>query len=811
MAEVTKQKGVWTVKDSEGNLTELYPAGKEIDSVSGSQLVIEDSRAGALRINKTFGKSEQRKTSGAQLFDASKLATTSAGGATVTNNGDGSFTISGSGTMSSDFSLAHLYSHEETLKSLKAGSLHLTCEKATSPYFYAAILDGSGNVLMEVNNRKTTSAHIDITGELLLTDDIQMRIGLYGPTGDTITPGTIKPMLYFDGDSDGTWEPYTGNMPAPNPQYRQPIVSVGDSGSVETEVLSGNLFDIDAGAINTAFYDGTGNLHGGTTSVKVLTIPCKADASYAVEILGAGGTGKYLRIACLTSEKTFINRPVLIENIGSRVFTTPENCAYLEIAWDTDVTKIMLNYGTEPLSYQPYTKQSLTINKPNGFPGIEVTDASLANYIDADGKMWCCDTREWDRGVDVKRVAVETITTDTISSVNNEAGYNSSVLFRITPTKKFEAIAYAAILCEQYIGATSYEEIYHSSNFAIAINYSGQVIIKNPNCTTNEEIRAEIDANPIVLHYILATPIETPIPEAEMAAWRAMHSNEPTTTILSDADVEVEYPTSRVGAVALDADMRSRENERKSSVIFIGDYTTDRYVDFDGLTEDGVYDFNAAYITNAYNAPIYNETGTLTVKHGETTGYITQMYQSRTGNVFVRFYNNATWMTWERLAKSSDVEVVTNTHAEIGISTAYIKVYATLGMVKLSRDRAIITINYQITENNESSDVYEFLSIDKIKEALDIPNLAFLPHMTTVILHPVIEHTEGTLIENTSYATRKMRGYTGLMLGDSGGLGRIWNNDGDFGAWALDTSVYKIGTYGTIIINGAYIGEAGDS
>lgn len=31
-------------------------------------------------------------------------------------------------------------------------------------------------------------------------------VGFYGPTGETITPGTIYPMVYQDGD--GTWEPY---------------------------------------------------------------------------------------------------------------------------------------------------------------------------------------------------------------------------------------------------------------------------------------------------------------------------------------------------------------------------------------------------------------------------------------------------------------------------------------------------------------------------------------------------------------------------------------------------------------------------
>ncbi|WP_459606182.1 hypothetical protein, partial [Enterobacter hormaechei] len=71
------------------------------------------------------GDYEQVTTQGYQLFDASKLPTKSQGGAIVTNNGDGSFTISGSGTLTSDFSNLYAYSHDETIKLLKAGNIYL--------------------------------------------------------------------------------------------------------------------------------------------------------------------------------------------------------------------------------------------------------------------------------------------------------------------------------------------------------------------------------------------------------------------------------------------------------------------------------------------------------------------------------------------------------------------------------------------------------------------------------------------------------------------------------------------------------------
>ncbi|WP_459584252.1 hypothetical protein, partial [Enterobacter hormaechei] len=70
-----------------------------------------------------------------QLFDASKLPTKSQGGATVTNNGDGSFTISGNGNLTESFIVVYQYSHEETLKLLKVGKIRLNQNgDDTTPY-----------------------------------------------------------------------------------------------------------------------------------------------------------------------------------------------------------------------------------------------------------------------------------------------------------------------------------------------------------------------------------------------------------------------------------------------------------------------------------------------------------------------------------------------------------------------------------------------------------------------------------------------------------------------------------------------------
>lgn len=177
----------------------------------------------------------QETTQGLQLFDASKISSKTAGGATVKNNGDGSFTISGEGTLSEVINIIYDYTHEETIKLLKKGtitlkgtvtrpSIGMMLRRATGTYF-----DRSLNSQDEIS--------LEITEDMLNDSNSYLRIYCYGNEGNTITPGTVTPMLYQDGD--GAWEPFTGGQPSPNPDYPQIVHGVGDMGFFDGELVQG--------------------------------------------------------------------------------------------------------------------------------------------------------------------------------------------------------------------------------------------------------------------------------------------------------------------------------------------------------------------------------------------------------------------------------------------------------------------------------------------------------------------------------------------------------------------------------------------
>lgn len=171
-------------------------------------------------ILKIEGKSEQVTTNGYQLFDASKLQTKTQGGATVTNNGDGSFTISGSGNLTESFRIHRTISDIKASDYFKLGKLTFAVDKITYPrVFFQLWEDGVGNLLNLDLNEKT-SASVEITQDMLNRGN-KIEFGIVGSTNQPIKAGTIKPMLYQEGD--GTWEPFTGGEPSPNPNYPQEI------------------------------------------------------------------------------------------------------------------------------------------------------------------------------------------------------------------------------------------------------------------------------------------------------------------------------------------------------------------------------------------------------------------------------------------------------------------------------------------------------------------------------------------------------------------------------------------------------------
>lgn len=204
---------------------------KNTATARGTSIHIEDSIYGQFKEFSIDGVLEQETTNGYQLFDESKLPSKTQNGTTLINNDDGSFTIDGNDTLSGMFNYSYAYSHEETIKLLKAGNIAISDDgvvgQTTVPYYFVQLRNNNGQIF-EISNRITNSYSKTITQEMLDDETSFLRIGFFGAKGTNITKKTIRPMLYQEGN--GEFEEFTGGKPSPNLDYPQSI-----------EVIEGNF------------------------------------------------------------------------------------------------------------------------------------------------------------------------------------------------------------------------------------------------------------------------------------------------------------------------------------------------------------------------------------------------------------------------------------------------------------------------------------------------------------------------------------------------------------------------------------------
>lgn len=200
------------------NLASKSMVNAGYDTYSGNSYSGSASDYG-IEIGKASGNYEQVTTNGYQLFDQSKISTITRGGITITNNGDGSLSFNGTSTGSIDFT--YNYSNDELKRMFKVGKIYAKDFLHSSSYTMVfRVYNDSGEKVIELINNQSR----DITQEMIDGDSSYAVIYIFINSGQSLNNILLKPMLYQDGN--GTWEPFTGGEPSPNPDYKQDMKAV---------------------------------------------------------------------------------------------------------------------------------------------------------------------------------------------------------------------------------------------------------------------------------------------------------------------------------------------------------------------------------------------------------------------------------------------------------------------------------------------------------------------------------------------------------------------------------------------------------
>lgn len=167
------------------------------------------------------------------------------------------------------------------------------------------------------------------------------------------------------------------------------------------------------------------------------------------------------------------------------------------------------------------------ISTTHTLPGIPV--ASGGNYTDSDGQQWICDEVDLERGVYVRRVMLADYDgSDDERWVKSAESYFYLVKTSMTYPSKANGVA----LATRFVFVPG--SLTQPGYFKLGNAYGPMVRVPE-GVTDASGLRTWIAANPFSVVYELETPIETTLSETEIAAYRALHSNYPNTTVLNDA------------------------------------------------------------------------------------------------------------------------------------------------------------------------------------------------------------------------------------------------------------------------------------
>ena len=356
------------------------------------------------------------------------------------------------------------------------------------------------------------AADAKATGDAISAVKARQNILTGSETGNPLSVGDAFPAplcgltVYGKSTQDGT----------PTPDAPVPIVSAGDGGSVAVKVTGRNLLKIrDASQITRGVMvtakNGLISITGTATANGWAILDIDSFYITANVILSSNIDAPIAGLASpsYTPVLSQGNSAIPSDVINRITFSVRKGTTYNL----TDV-RLKLELGSTATAYEPYHEQLLTLPTPTGLPGIPVT--SGGNYTDQNGQQWVCDEVDLERGMKVQRVNAVDLSTCVITGTTNLAATKRLSIRLPIHSRDYKTEA----LCNKLQFIVSFTQ--DSPHFYVD-TANAQVFIpigaKNP------------EEGEYILFYVLATPIETPLTPAEIAAYKALTAYGPDTVV----------------------------------------------------------------------------------------------------------------------------------------------------------------------------------------------------------------------------------------------------------------------------------------
>ena len=348
----------------------------------------------------------------------------------------------------------------------------------------------------------------------------------------------------------------------PSPDNPQEIESVGGTGNIEVAIQGKNLL---RGRLYHAKYSsGIGFIYNEDEMVLPYApskendgigyiVPCEPGKRYTFSV---SNPNKNAAVG-ISEYKTFEDAKKHQNAIGYRTVALPETSytsksqgvllCVLAAKWTdgntslhecTESELLQLELGSNVTAYEhPKTLQSITLQTPNGLPGIPVT--SNGNYTDAKGQQWVCDEIDLEREKYIER--------------RWQKVFDGSEDWRIYSSSRFKGYMIDGILpfsdsrragfCNMFTVSENTEIIE-----SIWLGVGNSILYTVSNRFYDESLedkglanwKAFLAENPMKVMTYLDIPIERGLTPEEIAAYKALRTYSPTTVVSNDAGCHME-------------------------------------------------------------------------------------------------------------------------------------------------------------------------------------------------------------------------------------------------------------------------------
>lgn len=489
---------------------------------------LADSDNGKIQDMMVYGKSEQKQYSGKNLLNPT-LQTTTQNGVTCTNNGDGTYTVNGTATGTAVFvvyyNFADVYGSASSLKMVGCPS-----GGSAQKYFLRSYRKGGNPEILDEYGSGISIGSFK---------ESESNIAIIVKSGATVNNLIFKPMLTTDTTATyADFEPYTGGIPSPNPDYPQEIKSVVNP---TVKVCGKNLWDNFKTLSSGNVEQKNGTYIATTDTMQVDVTPSsngsrplllKANNTYTFSLKTTVSTSGN-RYVCLRytngeiKDIRFINNN-FINFVPERDVEKIGFILYRSVAGDK-VYDVQLEMGSEATPYEPYRDEQ-TVTLPYTLNAIPVNSGG---NVTIDGQQYIADYVDVERGKLVRNVLVKTFTGNEGWDYS-DATDDSKKRFYLEINKKIKS----AIGISNYLRSIG-ADIRKGDNCFVAYTRSLDVRITSiASLAEFKSFLARLDSNgkPLNVLFALDTPEEIDLTQEEISAFKALSTNYPVTNIEVSSD-----------------------------------------------------------------------------------------------------------------------------------------------------------------------------------------------------------------------------------------------------------------------------------